>query len=236
MSREQIVNYLKAKRDRLNAEKPTNQPPPASAYQSKVDYKSAIEGYEEPKQIGKIRAKEKNSHVSKIAAKSNLFITVNLNNRVRLDKQTRLSYAQRLEQAMSDYGKELSQGHFLIPHKKNIRVFNPPPLRNERGYEFTIEIGSQRGTIHAHAIARFDGSCQIDTRVSKAFLKQKLQGVVGRNFHFDVKYYKNDEEILLAYVEKSRSVEQKNQEILSGKNDTIDIEQDVQQQSTNPDV
>lgn len=191
-----ILARLKALRDSAAAQQTSD----GFKSGAKTNYMTDIENFN--KTTIKRGAKAKSAKVAKIASKSNLLITINLNNKIGISPDQRKVLAKRLDMAMANYGKALSEGRFLKGRKLD-RNWRPPPLR-PGGYEYTIEIGGQRGTIHSHAMCKFDGSTHIALSESRDYFKQQLADVLtGKNLYFDVKSFRNDDEILQAYISKT---------------------------------
>ena len=139
---------------------------------------------------------------------SNFLITLNTNKGYKsLSQQQRVKLSEDLHDCMTELGEKIAdtsllkcatfRGKTAAGTCDNIKV---------KKYEFSIEIGSNKGHVHSHAILLLDGVAQIDLSKANKLAQDSLAEHYpsGAKPHLQVKYFPSTEALVAAYVDKAQ--------------------------------
>ncbi len=107
------------------------------------------------------------------------------------------------------------------------------------GFDWTCEKAPNKGRIHIHAIAVFNGTCHIQIEKSRIALNTEFQRAfpemdTTNNLHYNIKPYKDTKKILDYYITKQRENEPEEDIELGGDSDPEESEEEEEDNGDEP--
>jgi hypothetical protein len=143
-----------------------------------------------------------------VLTESNFFITVNANlGYRRFNQQGRVNLAEHFDEVMREFGQLLESKEML--QCATIRG-NYYDCKNAtvKQYDYSLEIGQQKGNVHSHAVLMLNGVAQIDEKKARKFFADKFSEYHTEstgNIHLDIIPFRSNEAVLKAYMSKAQN-------------------------------
>lgn len=140
--------------------------------------------------------------------KSNFLLTLVTNlGYKRFDTSGRIKLAEHLNDVMEEFGEGLQSGEFFKCASIRGKTFDCMNVGVEQ-YEFTLEIGDQKGNVHSHAKLVCDGIVHLDIAKCNKFAADAFKEYheeSGGKPYFNVRSFPNTEAIIDAYLHKAQN-------------------------------
>jgi hypothetical protein len=138
--------------------------------------------------------------------KSNFLITMNTNISYKdLDQEGRINLYRRTEAVMTEFGEKCKSGEFL----KKFGVTNHGPMKAEvTKFDFSIEIGNQKGFMHAHSILCVEEKCHINISAAQKFVHDAYVDIHGPNVkgaYLNIRPFRDTQSVINAYLQKQQN-------------------------------
>jgi hypothetical protein len=125
----------------------------------------------------------------------------------RFSQSGRVKLAEHLYDMMNELGEGLKEGEFFQCTSIKGRSFDCEGA-NVEDYEFTLEIGSQKGNVHSHAKLIVDKVVHLNMDKLNSFARSGLEeyhAESGGHPYFNVKSFPSTESIIDAYMQKAQN-------------------------------
>jgi hypothetical protein len=138
---------------------------------------------------------------------SNFLITLNSNKGYKsLSQEQRIKLSEDLFDCMTELGEKIKDKSLLKCATFRGKTAGSCDNVQVKKYEFSIEVGSNKGHVHSHAILMLDGVAQVDLAKANKLAQDCLATYYenGTKPHLQVKYFPSTEALISAYVAKAQ--------------------------------
>ena len=138
---------------------------------------------------------------------SNFLITLNTNKGYKnLTTDQRVKLSESLHDCMTELGQKIQDKSLFKCATLRGKSMGDCANVEVKKYEFSIEIGNNKGHIHSHAVLMLDGVAQIDLTKANELVQESLASYYssGTKPHLQVKYFPSTEELVSAYIVKAQ--------------------------------
>lgn len=165
------------------------------------DFTQSIDANTFPDEIKNFTQPNVKTREQKRKIPSNFMITINSNiSHSKLqDTNTRIYLSKKLASCCENIKHNLANGNLLYEHMDQ-------PLAKLIMFKYSLEIGTKKGFLHAHAICSFNGWCQIKLPALKS-LCNTIMSPDSNGCFTHVQAFKDNKAMIESYISKHNSEE-----------------------------